>query len=67
MNLNGGSHAFALRKPGDDGGILADDAGGQPTIEKVRPILFSPRDRKYHGVGKFLGKAFEAGRGLMKK
>ncbi|MCC6125159.1 MAG: flavin reductase family protein [Pirellulales bacterium] len=43
------------------------DADGQPTIEKVRPILFSPRDRKYHGVGKFLGKAFEVGRGLMKK
>ena len=40
---------------------------GQPMIEKVQPIIFSPRDRMYHGVGKILGKAFEVGRGLMKK
>jgi flavin reductase (DIM6/NTAB) family NADH-FMN oxidoreductase RutF len=43
------------------------DADGRPQIDKVQPILFSPRDRTYHGVGKFLGKAFEVGRGLMKK
>ena len=45
----------------------AFDADGQPAIEKIRPILFSPRTRKYHGVGEFLGKAFEVGRDLMKK
>jgi flavin reductase (DIM6/NTAB) family NADH-FMN oxidoreductase RutF len=43
------------------------DADGQPTIEKVRPILFTPRQRSYHAVGDFLGKAFEVGRELMKK
>jgi flavin reductase (DIM6/NTAB) family NADH-FMN oxidoreductase RutF len=40
---------------------------GQPMIEKVQPIIFSPRDRTYHGVGELLGKAFELGRALMKK
>ena len=40
---------------------------GQPMIEKVQPIIFSPRDRMYHGVGGVLGKAFELGRALMKK
>jgi flavin reductase (DIM6/NTAB) family NADH-FMN oxidoreductase RutF len=40
---------------------------GNPMIEKVQPIIFSPRDRRYHRIGEPLGKAFEAGRGLMKK
>jgi flavin reductase (DIM6/NTAB) family NADH-FMN oxidoreductase RutF len=40
---------------------------GHPMIEKVQPIIFSPRDRMYHRIGGVLGKAFEAGRGLMKK
>jgi flavin reductase (DIM6/NTAB) family NADH-FMN oxidoreductase RutF len=43
------------------------DADGQPVIEKINPVLFSPRQRTYHGVGEFLGKAFEVGRKLMKK
>ena len=43
------------------------DNAGQPTIEKIRPVLFTPRERTYHAVGEFLGKAFEVGRGLMKK
>ena len=43
------------------------DADGQPSIEKVRPILFTPRQRTYHAVGGLLGKAFEVGRSLMKK
>jgi flavin reductase (DIM6/NTAB) family NADH-FMN oxidoreductase RutF len=38
------------------------DGNGQPNIEKVRPLLFSPRQRTYHGVGELLGKAFEVGR-----
>ncbi len=37
---------------------------GIPDIEKIRPLLFSPEGRKYHGVGKFLGNAFQAGRGI---
>jgi flavin reductase (DIM6/NTAB) family NADH-FMN oxidoreductase RutF len=35
---------------------------GLPDIEKIRPILFSPEGRKYHGVGKLLGKAFSMGK-----
>jgi len=37
---------------------------GLPDIEKIRPIMFSPEGRKYHGVGKLLGNAFSAGREL---
>ena len=34
----------------------------KPDIEKIRPIVFSPEDRRYHGVGGFIGKAFEIGK-----
>ena len=37
---------------------------GLPDIEKIRPIMFSPDGRKYHGVGRLLGNAFSAGREL---
>ena len=36
---------------------------GFPDIEKVRPILFSPEMRTYHGVGSYLGQAFSIGKG----
>ena len=39
---------------------------GMPDIEKIRPVLFSPEERKYNGVGRFIGKAFSIGRELMK-
>lgn len=35
---------------------------GLPDIEKVRPILFGPEIRTYHGVGKYLGQAFSIGK-----
>ena len=35
---------------------------GLPDIEKVRPILFGPEIRTYHGIGKYLGQAFSIGR-----
>jgi hypothetical protein len=35
---------------------------GHPEIEKVRPIVFSPGDRMYHGVGGSLGHAFAVGK-----
>jgi flavin reductase (DIM6/NTAB) family NADH-FMN oxidoreductase RutF len=35
---------------------------GLPDIEKVRPIIFSPGNRTYFGVGKFLGEAFAIGK-----
>ncbi len=38
-----------------------------PDIEKLRPILFSPGSRVYHGVGKSLGQAFSIGRELEQK
>lgn len=35
---------------------------GLPDLEKVRPIIFGPEVRTYHGIGKFLGLAFDVGR-----
>jgi flavin reductase (DIM6/NTAB) family NADH-FMN oxidoreductase RutF len=35
---------------------------GLPDIEKVRPIIFSPGDRNYYGIGKWLGEAFAIGK-----
>lgn len=35
-----------------------------PDIEKVRPIVYSPENRIYHGIGNFLGKAFEIGKSI---
>lgn len=46
--------------------VLADDSvldeKGKPDVEKVRPIIFSPAVRQYHGLGEFLGKAFSIGK-----
>ncbi len=35
-----------------------------PDIEKVRPIIFGPEIRTYHGIGAYLGKAFAIGKEL---
>jgi flavin reductase (DIM6/NTAB) family NADH-FMN oxidoreductase RutF len=43
-----------------DNEMLAID--GSPDIEKIRPFLFSPEVGGYHGVGRFIGKAFDIGR-----
>ncbi|APG24680.1 flavin reductase family protein [Syntrophotalea acetylenica] len=37
---------------------------GYPHIEKVRPIIFTPVLRNYHGVGGYLGQAFSIGKEL---
>ena len=37
-------------------------AGDHPDIEKVRPIIFSPGNRNYYGVGSSLGHAFAIGK-----
>jgi flavin reductase (DIM6/NTAB) family NADH-FMN oxidoreductase RutF len=42
--------------------VLGDK--GFPDIEKVRPIIFGPEIRTYHGIGKYLGKAFAIGKDL---
>ena len=36
--------------------------GDVPVIEKIKPCLYSPGTRTYHGVGKYLGKAFSIGK-----
>jgi len=38
------------------------DARGMPDIEKVRPLVFSPGNRWYYGVGAMLGQAFSIGK-----
>jgi flavin reductase (DIM6/NTAB) family NADH-FMN oxidoreductase RutF len=40
------------------------DAEGRPDIEKIRPLVFVPGSRAYHGIGKFRGRAFALGREL---
>ncbi len=38
------------------------NAAGSPDIEKLMPIIFATDSRTYHGVGRFLGKAFSIGK-----
>jgi flavin reductase (DIM6/NTAB) family NADH-FMN oxidoreductase RutF len=45
-----------------DAAVLGDK--GFPDIEKVRPIIFGPEIRTYHGLGKYLGLAFAIGKDL---
>ncbi len=42
--------------------VLGDK--GLPDIEKVKPIVFGPEIRTYHGLGKYLGQAFAIGKDL---
>ena len=42
------------------------DESGIPEITKVKPILYAPETRIYHGIGEFVGKAFSIGKSLMK-
>lgn len=48
--------------------VKADDAvlgeGGLPAMEKVKPMIFGPEIRAYHGVGAYLGQAFAIGKDL---
>ena len=43
-----------------DESVLGKD--GLPEIEKIKPILYDPELRTYHGIGKYLGDAFSIGR-----
>lgn len=43
-----------------DEAVLSED--GYPHIEKVRPMIFTPVLRNYHGVGAYLGQAFSIGK-----
>jgi flavin reductase (DIM6/NTAB) family NADH-FMN oxidoreductase RutF len=35
---------------------------GAPDLEKLLPIVFAPEIRTYHGLGRYLGKAFSIGK-----
>jgi flavin reductase (DIM6/NTAB) family NADH-FMN oxidoreductase RutF len=38
---------------------------GRPDLEKIRPIIFGPEIRTYHGVGRLIGLAFESGKAFL--
>lgn len=38
-----------------------------PDISLLRPMIFSPGNRKYHGVGQMIGEAFALGKRLREK
>jgi len=42
------------------------DESGMCLIEKVRPVLYSPEARAYHGVGRYLGEAFSLGKTIVR-
>jgi flavin reductase (DIM6/NTAB) family NADH-FMN oxidoreductase RutF len=37
------------------------DDKGQPLVEKIKPLIFSPESPAYYGMGDYLGKAFSIG------
>lgn len=43
----------------EEGMLTAD---GEPDIEKIKPIVFSPGVDQYHSIGGFVAKAFEIGK-----
>jgi flavin reductase (DIM6/NTAB) family NADH-FMN oxidoreductase RutF len=45
--------------------VLAGDKG-IPDVEKIKPIIYGPESRTYHGVGAPLGLAFDLGMDLYK-
>jgi flavin reductase (DIM6/NTAB) family NADH-FMN oxidoreductase RutF len=45
-----------------DEAVLGDQ--GFPAIDKVRPIIFGPEIRTYHGLGPYLGQAFAIGKDI---
>lgn len=51
--------------------VKADEAvlgeNGLPDIFKVRPIIYAPEVRSYHGIGEYLGQGHSIGKELMKE
>jgi flavin reductase (DIM6/NTAB) family NADH-FMN oxidoreductase RutF len=37
---------------------------GRPAVDRVKPVIFSPGSRLYHGLGPLLGQAFSIGKSL---
>lgn len=42
------------------------DEKDKPSVETVRPFVYSPETNMYHGIGSLLGKGFSIGKGLIK-
>ena len=42
------------------------DGNGVPDASKVLPMIYSPSNRTYYGVGAVVGKGFDIGRELLK-
>jgi len=42
--------------------VLGDD--GLPQIEKIKPLIFSPSNTSYYGLGEYIGKAFSLGKAI---
>ena len=46
--------------------VKADESvigeGGLPDIEKVKPVVYAPEIRTYHGLGRNLGRAYSIGK-----
>lgn len=40
------------------------DEAGMPDVRKVLPLIFSPSDQQYYGVGPALGHAFAVGKDI---
>jgi len=45
-----------------DEAVLGDD--GLPQIEKIKPLIFSPSNPSYYGLGEYIGKAFSLGKAI---
>jgi flavin reductase (DIM6/NTAB) family NADH-FMN oxidoreductase RutF len=43
------------------------DDKGMPDMAKVRPFVFTPGNRAYHGIGEYLGQGFDLGKDFMNK
>lgn len=48
-----------------DTSVLTEDK--VPDITKVKPIIFEPSNRRYYGIGAYLGPAFSIGKRLQSK
>jgi flavin reductase (DIM6/NTAB) family NADH-FMN oxidoreductase RutF len=40
------------------------NADGEPDIEKIMPVVFTPQVHAYHAIGRYLGPGFSIGQGI---
>ena len=38
------------------------EKGGQPIIEKIKPLIFAPDSRNYYAIGEQIAQAFSIGK-----